>query len=138
MMEYYSENIEEEYRTCDWNNEDMQRIINWLGMDDVDPPTFRCLVPNLATLHTFLSSDCEYSYSLDRRAWNGQIVAELERILRLFLNSEDDWIKEMEFVANRIRIKSILINRVKVCQREIFNILTRTDDLLAKERKILQ
>jgi hypothetical protein len=119
--DYFSEdNNEEEYGICDWSDEDMQRIINWLGMDDVDPPTFRNLVPDLATLHTSIEiDDCEYSNPLDRRAWNGQIVADLERILRLFLNSEDDWIKEMEFVANRIRIKSILINRVKVCQLEI-------------------
>jgi hypothetical protein len=47
--------------------------------------------------------------------WNGQFLGELERVMTKFLNDEDGWAKDIEFVTKRIVAKLKIMDLIKVC-----------------------
>eukprot|EP00029_Vermamoeba_vermiformis_P005837 TRINITY_DN2137_c0_g1_i4.p1 TRINITY_DN2137_c0_g1~~TRINITY_DN2137_c0_g1_i4.p1 ORF type:complete len:511 (-),score=31.72 TRINITY_DN2137_c0_g1_i4:156-1688(-) len=123
-----------------WSKESVQQIMNWLGITDVDPKKFSALFPSKSP-DTASFSLSKAGYELDYiRKWNGQIGPELERILAMFLNADEGWAEEMEFVTNHIKIKSILINRAKetkfsteLAHDEFFALFTERSQMIISE-----
>lgn len=130
LKELGSDYCQEIYSTCgveygygdddleSWSDDDKQMILHWLGIPDkIDMEMFKCLLPSRSPSRNSLSTPSTANNVLhDVQKWNGQLTGdEIDRLTRSFLNNEPDWAKEIEFVANRMKAKLILMNRVKVC-----------------------
>jgi hypothetical protein len=98
-----------------WYDEDVTQICKWLGIEDeLDLEKFVQLFPSYSPQQASFSTDDRYCEISNEPVWSGKIVEELERTLRIILNNKQKWAEEMEFVMNRMKIKLILIDRVKV------------------------
>lgn len=117
FFEEVKETAREWSKTMPWTDENVQLITDWLGIKDVGTVEFAALFPQTTpknSSHSTNQSDRRYEKVDNEREWYGNISEELERILRLFLNDGDGWAEESEFVMNRIKVKLILMNRIKV------------------------
>lgn len=98
-----------------WSDDDVETILDWLKIpEEVDLSMFRKLMPAKTPPLASLSTVGRYG-EYKNVAWNGQITSkEVARLTKLFLNNENEWAKEIEFAANRMKTKLILLNRAKV------------------------
>lgn len=115
----FSEGLEDDRKSL-WSEDDKQMISNWLGVTDkIDMDMFKYLLPSRSPFCASLSTPSTEDIQ-DAQKWNGQLTGdEIERLTRLYLNNEPDWAKEIEFVANRMKVKLILMNRVKVRTQQV-------------------
>lgn len=102
-----------------WKDEDKQAILNWLGVsEEIDMVMFKSIMP-VINLEAASLSICHHDRdrSIDEAKWKGYLSSdEIDWLMRLFLNDKPDWAEEIELIANKIKVKLILMDRVKVCR----------------------
>lgn len=101
-----------------------QEIIDWLGLN-MKPYEFSNLFPLYFGYQKAPSNSAklrEVSMWENSREWLGGL-SELENQLNLarnaFLNDEISWAEQIEFLTNGIKIKTTLLNRIKVSTKVV-------------------